>query len=207
VPQVQVPKDWVLRGSGPQYFDVRSDRTEVLSGRSSVLMRPYDKDVPYTSFASLMQSVVAEPWLGQRLVFSVSWKSREKYQDIKVWIRAIDAGQVVIAYNVQEDSYDTAGWRKTSVAMDVPWSAAEIAYGIRIDPQGALWVDDAHIDVLDKNVPVAMRNLPAELGVRAQEAHEQGPLARPSNLDFEDIAPIDASFREAPKDALGRNRF
>jgi hypothetical protein len=58
-PPALVPKDWLLRGSGPEHYDVRSDKTEVMSGQMSVLIAVREKKPPPTLFASLMQSVVA----------------------------------------------------------------------------------------------------------------------------------------------------
>src|SRR5262245_38932430 len=63
---VLVPKDWILRGTGPQNYDLKIVRDEVFSGQVSVRLASRVKDVPMTQFASLMQSVSADPWLGKR---------------------------------------------------------------------------------------------------------------------------------------------
>jgi hypothetical protein len=82
-----------------------------------------------------------------------------------------------------------------------------VAYGINLHGPGSLHIDAARVDALDRNVPAPKHNLPGRLGVVVQVANEKGPLARPSNLDFEDAVPADPSFREVPKDELGRTRF
>jgi hypothetical protein len=206
-PPILVPKDWVLRGTGSQHYDASSDKTEVLSGQYSVRFTAHDKNVPHTEFASLLQSVVAGPWLGKRVVFSVSWKGRGFMQDVEVWIRALDAARVVIAHNASGSRYTKPEWRKSSVAIDVPWSATEITYGVNLHASGGMWVDAAQLDSVDRNAAVEIRNLPGELGVVAQETTASGPLAMPSNMDFEDVGPATDAFRRAPKDQLGRSRF
>jgi hypothetical protein len=206
-PPILVPKDWVLRGTGSEHYDASSDKSEVLSGQYSVRFAAHDKNVAYTEFASLMQSVVAEPWLGKRVVFSLSWKGRGLVQDVEVWIRALDAGRVVIAHNNAGSRYSKPEWKKSTVAIDVPWSAAEITYGVNLRATGGAWVDAAKLDAVDRNAAVGARNLPGELGVIAQESTANGPLAMPSNMDFEDVGPATDAFRRAPKDQLGRSRF
>lgn len=206
-PEVHVPRDWLLRGSGPQHYDVRSDKSQAMSGERSVLIAAFNRNVPDTEFASLMQNVVAEPWLGKRVVFSVNLKGRGRFQDAELWMRAIDGGGVVIAYNSESALVGKDKWDKDTVALDVPWSATELAYGVKVRAQNGVWVDGAWLEAVDRNADVGARNLPGQLGVVAQEANVDGPLSRPTNMDFEDVGPARASFRQAPEDQLGRNRF
>lgn len=201
-----VPKDWLLRGAGPQNYDVRSERNEVLAGQASVLMAAKDKDIARTQSASLMQTASAAPWIGKRIEFSVNVKAG-RLQEWDVWVRAIDAGNVVIAYDESQVAASKIEWRKGAATIDVPWSAAEIAYGIKVYGPSRLYVDDTHLTVLDKSLPAPMRNRPDKLGVVAQDASKNGALGMPSNLDFEDIVPADETFRELPQERLDRARF
>src|SRR5262249_5839055 len=155
--------------------------------------------VPNTQFASLMQAVVAAPWLGKRVVFSVSYKMRYRWQDLEIWLRALDGSNVVIAYDAVHVHYTTAEWKKATVALDIPWSASEIAYGANLRGVGSVWIDAARLDVVDKSVPVVTGNYPAQLGVVAQDASVNGPLGMPSNMDFEDVVVADETFRLVPK--------
>jgi hypothetical protein len=61
--------------------------------------------------------------------------------------------------------------------------------------------------VVDRSVELTGHTVPSQLGVIVQVADRKGPLAMPSNLDFEDVVPADEAFRDVPKDALGRTRF
>lgn len=207
---VYVPRDWLLRGAGPQHYSVHSDKSEVLSGQVSVAIASSKKDVPSTQSASLMQSVSAQPWLGQRVVFTLNWKSRElRNQRTEVWIRALDGINAVVAYNEAQSLYGKPDWYKTSVAIDVPESATELAYGVTLNGVGAMWVDGAQVQSVDKAVQVPMRSMPSKLGAIAQDARDGGPLAQPSNLDFEDTDEVVnvPEFRAAPADAINRKRF
>jgi hypothetical protein len=205
---VLVPKDWMLRGTGPQNYDVRSDKAEVLSGQASVRFVSRKQDIPNTEFGSLIQTVIADPWLGKRVVFTVNWKPKGFRQDVQLWVQALDASRVVIAYNEVLSRYAKEQWQRSSVALDVPWSATEIVYGVNMRGTGQINIDGARFDVVDKSIDINARTIPGALGVVAQETSDKGPLASPSNMDFEDIVPVETTlFREVPKDRLGRSRF
>jgi hypothetical protein len=205
---LKLPKDWLVRGTAPDKYLIASDRTHAMSGQSSVLIAAHDRNVAATTFASLLQSVVAEPWLGKRVVFTVNVRPDNRFGDeVVVWIRALDASNVVISYNEWEAAYVKFDWQKQSVAIDVPWSATELAYGVNVYASSKMWIDGAQFDSVDRNVDVGARNVPSKLGVTAQDASEKGALARPSNLDFEIIVDADGNLLEAPKDQLGRTKF
>jgi hypothetical protein len=203
---VLVPKDWLLRGSAPQNYDLRSERAEVFANQMSVVMIAHDKDVARSQFASLMQTAVAAPWLGKRIEFAVNVKAA-RFQNWEVWVRATDSSNVVIAYDEWGVAASKLEWRRGAAVIDVPWSAAAIAYGVNFHGSGKMYVDDTHLNVLDKGLPAPLHNLPAKLGVVVQDESQDGPLPMPSNLDFEDAAPADPTFRERPKDRLDRSRF
>jgi hypothetical protein len=205
--QILVPKDWLLRGTGPENYEVRSDKAEVFTGQSSVRMASLKKDVPPTTFASLMQTASAAPWVGKRVEFSMSTKPHGLRATYDVWIRAIDAGNAVIAYDEMQTFGAKSDWKKTAATIDVPWSAAEIAYGINLHSTGGLNVDDAQLTLIDKSLSAPMRNRPAKLGIVVQDANKDGPLGMPTNLDFEDVVPAGDAFREIPQDQVGRTRF
>lgn len=208
VAPLKLPKDWLVRGTAPDKYLITSDKSHAMSGQSSVLIAAHDKNVPATTFASLLQSVVAEPWLGKRVVFTVNIAPDDWFGNpVVVWIRALDASNVVISYNEWEAAYVKKDWQKQSVAIDVPWSATEIAYGVNVYASSKMWIDGAQFDAVDKNVDVRARNVPSRLGVTAQDANERGPLALPSNLDFEIVVDADGNILETPQDKLGRTKF
>ena len=203
-----VPKDWLLRGTGPDSYDAKIDRGEVFTGLVSVQLSSHDKDVANTKSASLMQSIAADPWVGKRVEFSIRTKAAGLRQHVDAWIRATDAGKAVIAYDHFETMYDKPEWRKRSVVLDIPWSAAEIAYGVSLNGVGTVWMDNAQLLPVDKAaVNVTGHTLPSQLGVLVQDADDKPPLSMPSNLDFEDVVPVDETFRRVPPDAVGRTRF
>jgi hypothetical protein len=201
-----VPKDWLLRGSAPQSYDLRTSRAVVFSNQASVVMIAHDKDVARTQFASLVQTAMAAPWFGKRIEFSAMVQA-ERFQDWEIWVRAIDAGNVVIAYDESHIPASKLEWRKAAAVIDVPWSAAQIAYGVNFHGSGKMYVDDAHLIVIDEDSPAHEHNLPSKLGVVVQDASKDDPLYMPSNLDFEDVVPADKTFREQPKARLDRSRF
>jgi hypothetical protein len=204
---ILVPKNWLLRGTGPESYEVRSDKAEVFTGQLSVRMASLKKDIPVTAFATLMQTAGAAPWVGKRVEFSLSTEPEGLRTTYEVWIRAVDAGNVVIAYDEAQTFGAKSDWKKKAATIDVPWSAAEIAYGVSVHGAGRLHVDNAQLTLIDKSMPAPTHNMPAKLGIVAQDANKNGPLAMPSNLDFEDVGPADDSFREIPPDQINRTRF
>lgn len=114
---------------------------------------------------------------------------------------------VVIAYDESGVAASKIEWRKGAAVIDVPWSAAQIAYGVNFHGSGKMYVDDTHLNVLDRGIPVRTHNLPSKLGVVVQDESGDGPLPMPSNLDFEEVTQADQTFREQPKDRLDRSRF
>jgi hypothetical protein len=203
---VYVPKDWLLRGSAPQNYDLRSDRGNAFANQTSAVMVAHDKDVGRTTFGSLMQNVVAAPWIGKRIEFSAMVEAA-RFQDWEIWVRAIDSGNVVIAYDEAHIPASKLEWHKGAAVIDVPGSATEIAYGVNFHGSGKMYVDDAHLLVLDQDTPAPVRDFRSKLGVVVPDARKDGPLYMPSNLDFEESVPADKTFREQPKDRLDRSRF
>ena len=207
-PRILVPRDWLLRGTGPSSYDVNIDRREVFAGLNSVRLASHDKNVANTKSASLMQSILADPWAGQRVEFSVRTKAAGFRQHVDTWIRATDRGKAVIAYGHVESTYDKTDWIKRTVVMDIPSEASEIAYGVSLYGVGTLWIDAARLTAVDNTVTdVTGHAPPAQLGVRAQDADDKGALAAPTNMDFEDAGPVGELFRQLPPDAVGRTRF
>jgi hypothetical protein len=202
-----VPRHWLLRGTGPSGYDIKSDRAQVFTGQSSVQIVSHNKDVAATKNASLMQTIIAGDWAGQRVEFSMSTRPSDFRRYIRVWIRATDSGGAVIAYDESSSAYGKPEWKKSTIIMDVPWSAAEVAYGITLEGPGSVWVDNAELRAVDKAIGITGQMRPSELGVVVQTADRNGPLATPNNMDFEDVVPADDLFRELPKDELGKARF
>lgn len=204
---VSVPKDWLLRGSGAPDYNVKSDRVEVLSGLASVRLASQKKDISPSEIGSLMQTIVGGPWAGTRAEFTVSVKSFSMRRNIDVWARVTDEARTVIEFRHAQSDYGPLGWQRYSIVFDVPPTAAEIAYGVSLRGVGALWVDDAHLQGVNRTVAATGEASSEKLGVVAQEADENGPLAGPSNMDFEDTRLLTETFRKVPQDELGRTRF
>jgi len=206
-PPQMVPADWLLRGSAPSNYDLRSDRVQVWAGTASALLVSHDKNVHPGQFGSILQEASAAPYLGKRVEFSVSVRAEDRGSGWEVWFSAIDAGRVVIVRQMTNGFARNDQWARHRVVVDVPWSADAVAYGVSLQGKGSLWIDDARIDVVDTSLPTVGYTLPNQIGVRAQVAAADGPLPAPSNMDFERLVPLEASARDAPADAIDARRF
>lgn len=206
--KVSVPRHWLLRGTGPDGYEVRSDRHEVLSGSASVSIASRTNERAATKSGSLMQTIVAGDLAGKRVELSIRTRAQAFRRDFELWMRATDSAGVVIAYDEAQSDYGKASeWQTVTTVMDIPWSAAEIAYGVTLTGPGKIWLDGAQLRVTQKIADLSARMRPAKLGVTVQESDRNGPLPAPSNLDFEDVVEMKEPFYQPPKDELGKSRF
>jgi hypothetical protein len=67
----------------------------------------------------------------------------------------------------------TSGWSQCQIVLDVAPDAKDIAFGILLDGQGGVWLDDINFEIVDLSVPTT--------GMRASVDLP----AKPKNLDFE----------------------
>jgi|GEM_PF-2104987 len=210
-PKRFVPKDWLLRGATPEGYEIASDRMVIFSGNASVSLGSLNEAQANRNSATVLQTALAAPYLGKRVELSAYLRAEgTRGYNTGFWFRAIDPANVVIAY----DSSDLAAvqyadeWHQHRLVMDIPWNASEIAYGFSIAGPGKLWVDDVHVSVVDKAIPTTSRNQHVRnIGTIVQQESPDGPRARPSNLDFEEIVEERGKPRPPAPDSIKGRRF
>jgi hypothetical protein len=170
-----VPKGWILAGTSPQDYSVTLDNAQFHSGASSALLA--SQTPTPNGFGTLMQTIVADSYRGKRVRFTAYVRSEEVESWAGLWCRVDGAGSppAMLAF---DNMYDRSikgntEWQAYGVVLDVAQEASAIAYGVLLAGPGKIWIDTAHFEVVDKNVPTTG-------GKPGSSVPTQ-----PTNLDFE----------------------
>lgn len=202
---VRVPRSWLLRGTAPEHYDLSSDRDRVKSGEASVMIKSHLKSIPLSLNGSVMQSVLADALLGRRLEVSAFLRAEEvRERTVALWCTVTDSNNLLLATDSSRQQFPkiTADWTRVSFVIEVPWSAAQVSYGLSLTGIGSAWMDDFRLTTVDsKVVALTTTTLPRQFGQPVESASSQA-LARPENLDFEEITDVPAPSREKPSNAV-----
>jgi hypothetical protein len=206
---IQIPKDWLLRGSASKNYELRSDRETVFTGNFSALLSSHDKDVSPNLSGSGIQAVLAASYIGTRMELSAMLRGAGMRNAGSVWMYVTDPSRVIIAYQVAQmsPSAEVGEWTRYRVVMDIPFHGEVLAYGFTLQGKGKLWVDDVHLRAVDNDVPVTGPQNVHQVGVIAQAVSADGALANPTNLDFEDIQITRERQPPPPPDEIKGTRF
>jgi hypothetical protein len=206
---IQIPNNWLLRGSASKNYERRSDRAVAFTGNFSAMLMSHDKDVSPNLSGSGIQAVRAAPYVGTRVELSAMLRGEGMRNAGSVWMYATDPSRVIVAYQVAQMSptAEPSEWTRYRAVMDIPFHGEVLAYGFSLQGKGKLWVDDVHLRVVDNAVPVTGRQNLREVGVIAQAVSVAGALANPANLDFEDVQITRERQPPPPPDEIKGTRF
>lgn len=172
-----LPQDWrVTRQTNQASYrlglDPASANTALIESRFE---RGSGIDLGGDNFAAFIQSVVAEPFRGQRVRLTAHLRT-ENADCGTIWMRVDSApGNVLQFDNMMERAaegslHGTCGWIARQIVLDVPENAASIHYGFLLQGHGRVW---------------------ARAFALGEAGHDIGPtnpggghLPRPANLDF-----------------------
>lgn len=173
---LRLPADWLMTNqTDPRYYrgglDPREPGTVLIESR---FKRDSGIDLTVDSFASLMQSILADKFKGRRLKLTANLKT-EDADAASIWMR-IDGspGHVLRFDNMLNRKNDgalqgTKDWKTRSVILDVPQDAVNVHYGVILKGYGRVWAQSFEITPVGDEIPVT------------GQIHY---LDRPTNLDF-----------------------
>ncbi|MGB3418376.1 MAG: glyoxalase superfamily protein [Mesorhizobium sp.] len=175
---LRLPRDWSMTNQTDQRYyrgglDPEEPGTALVESRFKL---GSGVDLSGDHFASLMQSVRADPFKGDRVELTASLRT-EDADAASIWMRVDGSpGHVLRFDNMMKRKDDgalhgTRGWISRSVVLDVPEDAISIHYGVLLQGYGRVWARSFKISSVGQDVPVT-----------AQRHY----LDRPSNLDFSD---------------------
>jgi hypothetical protein len=196
--KVQVPRFWELRGSSPQSYRLLSDHEHVMSGGWSAVIKSKPQSTAVTLDGGLVQTVHGDSLAGRRLEVSAFVRAEDvRAYTVAVSFTALDSDNKLLytASSSADVPKVTSEWTRIRLVVDVPWSAAQVRYGVVLSGPGSVWVDDFRLTTVDPTV-VALSSTtpPSQFGQPVTVAREV--LHQPENLDFEEISDIPAPVDE-----------
>jgi hypothetical protein len=73
-----------------------------------------------------------------------------------MWIRVDGESKVLAFDNMQKRPIKgTTGWQKYEIVLDVAANSQKIAYGVLLDGEGSVWLDDLQFQVVSKSIPAS----------------------------------------------------
>jgi hypothetical protein len=165
----EVPRGWHLTGSKPAEYEAGVDAGQPHEGRNSAFLK--SKTGSVDGFGTMMQSIPAEQYRGNKVRLSGLVKSEEVTDWAGLWMR-VDKGTQLLAFdNMQKRPVKgTTGWLRYYVVLEVPKDATGIAFGILLSGPGQVWVNDVKFEIVGADAP-------------ATSAREKSPDT-PVNLEF-----------------------
>lgn len=152
IAQAATPKGWLIAGSDVASYEANSV-SEAHTGRGSAQLRSVKTP---KGFGTLMQSIAAQNYAGQRVRLTAWVKSESVGGWAGVWMRVDAPSESAVSFDNMQDRpiKGTTAWTKYSVVLDVPARSSNIAFGILVDGAGSVWLDDLAFEVVDESVPV-----------------------------------------------------
>jgi hypothetical protein len=164
------PAGWHAAGKDPGSYEMTLDRSVSHSGAGSGCIKAIGKP---NGFGTLMQTFRADAYRGKRIRMWAYAKYSSVQKWAGLWLRVDVQDKSVSFDNMQNRPLKgTQLWQRYSIVLDVPTDATKIAFGILLDGQGAVWVDDFQFEEVGKDVPVT-------------DLHGNDPK-NPQNLQFEE---------------------
>lgn len=146
---------WFLGGTQPQEYRIGIDTTVTHSGKASGYLQAIGG--ASRGFGSLMQMVQPGVYAGKRVRMS-GWAKANGVGDwAGLWMRVdgSDARKRTLGIDNMQDRpiKGTRDWTRYEIVLDVPTTAAAIAFGILLQGNGEVWFDDVQFAAVGPDVP------------------------------------------------------
>jgi hypothetical protein len=148
------PAAWILGGSNPERYELGPVEHELIDGRqqldSSRWLRSRGAVVP-EQFGTMMTSIQATPFRGQRVRMKGYVKSKDVPTSAGLWFRVdADAAGMGSALDNMSDRpiRGTTEWRAYELVLDVPEDARTLNFGVLLRGTGQVWVKGVTLDIV-----------------------------------------------------------
>lgn len=173
-----LPDGWFVAGSYPDDYEVGIDRKISYRGNASACIKSLQIA---RGFGTLMQNFKADDYRGKRLRMSAYVKTESVKNWAGLWMRVDGPDNCGLSF----DNMDTSGrpikkttdWTKYEIVLNVPENSTVIAFGVLLNGQGQIWVNEFQFEFVDENVPITQ--FTKELIRLRKELRKQ-----PANLNF-----------------------
>lgn len=160
-----IPEPWHMAGDRPaEYeFGLLPDSITQDGNRVVRLRLRLGIDAP-GGFGTLMQSLRATRYLGQRVRFRAMIRTTGVTGWAGIWLR-VDGGRGSIAFDNMQDRalQGTTDWTPADTVLDVHERARSIHFGMLLGGGGAADLSRPEFDVVDDTVPVTSEDRLADV--------------------------------------------
>ncbi len=173
VNKVKPPTGWYSAGSHRDDYEVGVDHRVVHGGSFS----GYIKSLPSPKgFGTLMQTIKANKYEGKRLRLSGFVKAEKVRNWAGLWMRVDGKDGKSVSFDNMQDRpiKGTLDWKEYEIVLDVPKDRVGIAFGILLDGQGQVWIDDLNLEIVSEDIPTT------DLKLKEKQLPDE-----PINLNFE----------------------
>jgi hypothetical protein len=163
---------WMAGSTNPDDYVIDIDDTVAHTGKASGHIKSQDS-ANGLGFASLVQNIVENSYLGKRVRLSGYVKTDQVKGSAGLWMRVDGPNQVMSIDNMHDRSIlGTTDWQQYYIVLDVPSDSTGIAFGALLEGTGEVWIDDLQLEVVGTDMPTTN-----SLAVKQEQ---------PLNLDLED---------------------
>lgn len=172
--ELAMPHGWMRSGGSPRFYRSGVDRK---SGAALIENLPEYGRLTAVDYCSLMQSISATPYQGQRIRMIGDIRTEDASDGGTIWMRIVSEESRNLRFDNLETRPDgqgvvkgTTDWTRRSIVFDVPEEAASIHFGFFLKGARRCWARSFRLDIVDETVPVTRRQAKF--------------LPQPTNLDF-----------------------
>lgn len=162
---------WFLAGNQPKSYTIGLDKSVFKTGGSSAYLESTDKKIE--GFGTLMQTSIADEYLGKRIKMTAYIKSDNVSDWAGMWLR-VDSkySKKALSFDNMQDRpiKGDNDWTKCEIILDVPEESSTLNFGILLSGTGKVWFDNITFEVVDK--------------LKTKPTKENKMNKEPSNLDF-----------------------
>ncbi len=174
-----LPLGWFKAGSEPKSYDMGIDKGAGQDGKNAATIKSIDENI--NGFGTLMQSCLADQYLGKRVRMSGLLKSKDVSDWAGFWLRIDQKGsQQSLGFDNMHDGKEdksmtgTNDWTKCEIVLDVPLNASSFGYGALLSGTGQIWFDKIKFEIVDTTIPTTGKDTDSMMS-----------NTEPVNLDFE----------------------
>ncbi len=139
---------WQLVGKDVGQYSMGLDQQVRFGEQPSICLRSVA--VQPDGFGTLLRISQAEPLRGKRLWLSAYVKAEAVTKGAGIWLRADAAnGEAVASSNMQSlPIKGTQDWARQELTLDIPETAAQLAFGLQLVGPGKVWLSEVKSEVI-----------------------------------------------------------